>query len=186
MRRRGVNSQDEAVIYRVLDVITILFIACFLLGAAVSHHRKPVTNIATRIAGTTYTSLQWSKHCTTQPPRILPSRRLFPQGDYIFLLVSHGADTEAKDSNGLRPLHYAAKAGRHVALLALLTAGADPYGASPRCWNALHFAVAGGNAKATRLLAYRDSDSGFLARQKNGAGARPIDLGRCGGHRGSI
>lgn len=87
---------------------------------------------------------------------------------------------EAQDSDGLRPVHIAAKTGRHVALLALLTAGADPHTLSRRGWNALHYSVAGGHADATRLLAYWDSDCGALGSQRNRAGALPMDLGRCG------
>lgn len=103
------------------------------------------------------------------------------QGDIIPLLVSHGADLEAEDDDGLRPIHLAAKAGRHVALLALLTAGADLYSVTPRKRNALHLSVAGRHGDATRLLAYWDSDVGGLGRQRDAAGATPIDLGRCDG-----
>lgn len=106
------------------------------------------------------------------------------QGDLIPLLVSHGADLEAEDDDGLRPIHLAAKAGRHVALLALLSAGADLYSVTPRKRNALHHSVAGRHGDATRLLAYWDSDSGGLGRQRNAAGATPIDLGRCDGGMG--
>ena len=99
------------------------------------------------------------------------------------LLVSHGADLEAQDDDGLRPVHFAAKTGRHVALLALLTAGADPYPLTRRGWNALHYSMAGGHVNATRLLAYWDSDCSALGSQKNSAGALPMDLGRCGDRR---
>lgn len=98
--------------------------------------------------------------------------------------MSHGADLEAEDDDGLRPIHLAAKAGRHVALLALLTAGADLYSVTPRRRNALHYSVAGRHGDATRLLAYWDSDSGGLGRQRNASGATPIDLGRCAGGMG--
>lgn len=98
----------------------------------------------------------------------------------ISLLVSHGADMEAQDSDGLRPVHFAAKAGQHVTLLALLTAGADPYPLTRRGWNALHYSVAGGHVDATRLLTYWDSDCGSFGIQKNSTGALPMDLGRCG------
>lgn len=100
--------------------------------------------------------------------------------DVVPLLVSHGADMEAQDGDGLRPVHFAAKAGQHVALLALLTAGADPYPLTRRGWNALHYSMAGGHVDATRLLTYWDSDCGALGSQNNSAGALPMDLGRCG------
>lgn len=92
--------------------------------------------------------------------------------------MSHGADLEAKNGDGFRPLHLAAKEGRHVALLALLTAGANAYSVTPRRWNALHYAMATGDADATRLLAYWDSDSGILGKQKNCAGVTPMALRR--------
>ena len=103
--------------------------------------------------------------------------------DAIPLLVSHGADIEAQDSDGLRPVHFAAKAGQHIALLALLTAGADPHPLTRRGWNALHYSMAGGHVDATRLLTYWDSDCGSLGIQKNSAGALPMDLCRCGTRR---
>ncbi|CAM9896306.1 unnamed protein product, partial [Hapterophycus canaliculatus] len=99
-------------------------------------------------------------------------------GDLIPLLVSHGADLEAQDDEGLRPIHFAAKTGRHVALLSLLTAGADPWAETPRGWNALHFSVVGRHEDATRLLAYWDSDSGIYGARKNCKGATAADLGR--------
>lgn len=102
------------------------------------------------------------------------------QGDLVPLLVSHGADLEARDGDGLRPVHVAAKTGRHVELLALLAAGADAWSTTPRKWNALHYSVAGGHLDATRLLAYWDADSGILGKQKNSAGVAAMDLGRCG------
>lgn len=100
------------------------------------------------------------------------------------LLVSHGADLEARDGDGLRPIHVAAKTGRHVALLALLASGADAWSVTPRKWNALHYSIAGGYLDAARLLAYWDSDSGILGRQTNSAGVAAMDLGRCGRGRG--
>lgn len=97
------------------------------------------------------------------------------------MLVCHGADLEARDGEGLRPIHVAAKTGRHVALLALLAAGADAWSVTPRKWNAFHYSIAGGYVKTTRLLAYWDADSGVLGRQKNSAGVAAMDLGRCDG-----
>ena len=97
------------------------------------------------------------------------------------MLVSHGADLEARDGEGLRPIHVAARAGRHAALLALLAAGADAWSLTSRRWNALHYSVVGGHLETTRLLAYWDADSGVLGRQKNSAGVAATDLGRCGG-----
>lgn len=94
--------------------------------------------------------------------------------------MSHGADPEVRDAEGLRPVHIAVKNGRHVALLALLMAGADPWSVTPRKWNALHYSAAGGYIDSTRLLAYWDSDSGILSRQTNSAGMTAADLGRCG------
>ncbi|CAM9777410.1 unnamed protein product [Scytosiphon promiscuus] len=99
-------------------------------------------------------------------------------GDIIPLLVGHGGDLEAQDHDGLRPIHFAAKTGCHVALLALLTAGADPWSKTPRGWNALHYAVVGRHVHATRLLAYWDSDTGIFGQQKNCNGARAADLSR--------
>eukprot|EP00903_Cladosiphon_okamuranus_P019482 g17915.t1 len=99
-------------------------------------------------------------------------------GDLIPMLVSHGADLEARDGEGLRPIHVAAKTGRHVALLALLAAGADAWSVTPRKWNALHYSIAGGHLETTRLLAYWDADSGVFSRQKNSAGVTAMDLGR--------
>lgn len=101
------------------------------------------------------------------------------QDDLIPLLVSHGANLEATDGEGLRPVHIAARAGRHVAIMALLSAGADVHPVTPRRWNALHFAAAGGHVDTARLLVYWDADSGVLSRQKNAAEATPVDLARC-------
>ncbi|CAM9962215.1 unnamed protein product [Ectocarpus fasciculatus] len=98
--------------------------------------------------------------------------------DLIPLLLSHGTRLEAQDANGLRPIHFAARTGRHIALLALLTAGADPWSVTSRRWNALHYSVASGSLWCTRLLAYWDSDSGVLARQESSAGTTAMDLGR--------
>lgn len=118
------------------------------------------------------------------PPRPPTSSFLFvlrfrPQGDLIPLLVSHGADPEVRDAEGLRPIHVAAMNGQHIPLLALLTAGADPWSVTPRAWNALHYSVAGGFSHTTRLLAYWDSDSGIFGRQQNSAGVTASALGRC-------
>mmetsp|Transcript_74986 Transcript_74986/g.242477 ORF Transcript_74986/g.242477 Transcript_74986/m.242477 type:complete len:207 (+) Transcript_74986:126-746(+) len=41
------------------------------------------------------------------------------------LLVAHGADANAEDEDGMRPLHFAASAGSAEACRALLEAGAD-------------------------------------------------------------
>lgn len=94
--------------------------------------------------------------------------------------MSHGADIEACDGDGLRPIHVAAKTGRHVALIALLAAGADAWSLTPRKWNALHYSVAGGHLSTTRLLAFWDSDSGVFGRQTNSAGRTATDLTRHG------
>lgn len=114
------------------------------------------------------------------PPALAGCLLACQKGDQIPLLVSHGADLEARDGDGLRPIHVAAKTGRHVALLALLAAGADAWSVTPRKWNALHYSIAGGFFDATRLLTYWDADSGVLGRQKNSAGVAAMDLGRCG------
>lgn len=122
----------------------------------------------------------------TNPDNFSPAacaRRLLGRrkGDLIPLLVSHGADLEARDGDGLRPIHVAAKTGQHVALLTLLAAGADAWSVTPRRWNALHYSIAGGHLDTTRLLAYWDADSGVLVRQNNSAGVAAMELGRCGG-----
>lgn len=110
------------------------------------------------------------------PPRAV---LFMPQSGVIPMLVSHGTSVEAQDADGLRPIHFAARKGRHIALLALLTAGADPWSVTSRRWNALHYSSASGSLWCTRLLAYWDSDSGVLARQENRAGTTAMDLGRC-------
>ncbi|CBJ25448.1 conserved unknown protein [Ectocarpus siliculosus] len=100
------------------------------------------------------------------------------KSDVIPMLVSHGTSLEAQDADGLRPIHFAARKGRHIALLALLTAGANPWSVTSRRWNALHYSAASGSLWCTRLLVYWDSDSGVLARQENSAGTTAMDLGR--------
>lgn len=97
----------------------------------------------------------------------------------IPLLVSHGADVNARDSDGRHPLHIAAEAGQAAAVLALLMAGADRLSVTPRGWNALHYAVAGGHIPAARVLTYFDSDAGALGVQRNCAGLTPANLSRC-------
>lgn len=97
----------------------------------------------------------------------------------IPLLINHSADLEAEDGDGLRPIHVAAQSGHHIALLALLSAGADVYSVTPRRWNAMHYAVVGGHVDAARLLAYWDSDTGVMVKQRNSSGVTPIDMCRC-------
>lgn len=95
------------------------------------------------------------------------------------MLVSHGANLEAQDYDELCPTYIAAKAGWHVALHPILSAGADLWSATPTRWNALHFAAVGGDTDAVRLLVYWDSDAGVLSRQKNTAETIPAELARC-------
>ncbi|CAM9689933.1 unnamed protein product [Ectocarpus sp. 4 AP-2014] len=112
------------------------------------------------------------------PLHIAASASGSAKSDVIPMLVSHGTSLEAQDADGLRPIHFAARKSRHIALLALLTAGADPWSVTSRRWNALHYSAASGSLWCTRLLAYWDSDSGVLARQENSAGTTAMDLGR--------
>ncbi|CAB1096907.1 unnamed protein product [Ectocarpus sp. CCAP 1310/34] len=112
------------------------------------------------------------------PLHIAASASGSAKSDVIPMLVSHGTSLEAQDADGLRPIHFAARKGRHIALLALLTAGADPWSVTSRRWNALHYSAASGSLWCTRLLAYWDSDSGVLARQENSAGTTAMALGR--------
>ncbi|CAM9614224.1 unnamed protein product, partial [Choristocarpus tenellus] len=97
--------------------------------------------------------------------------------DIVSLLTTHGADLEAEDNDGLRPLHVAAKAGEPRVVLCLLTAGASLYVSTPQHgWNTLHFAARGDNEDTTRLLSYWDADVGQLRRRRNNAGITPPGL----------
>jgi len=73
----------------------------------------------------------------------------------VRLLIARGADVNAGDANGRRPIHQAVAAGLQDMAELLLRAGADP---SLGCKaigvanSTLHQAVIGGDAQMTRLL----------------------------------
>ncbi len=60
--------------------------------------------------------------------------------DLVTLLLEHGADLEAGDSSGQRPLLIAARRQHHDMIARLLEAGAEPYGAAENGLTAWHYA----------------------------------------------
>lgn len=92
----------------------------------------------------------------------------------IQFLIEKGAPLEAKDSDGMTPLHEAAFRGREIAMRMLLSRSVsttipDNWGRTP-----LHMAIQGAQVGAARLLI----DLGVPVDVKDGNGHTPADAAR--------
>jgi len=67
-------------------------------------------------------------------------------------LESELALLEARNGNGMTPLHFAASNGDLECVGLLLARGADRDAEDDNCWTALHFAAWNGYLEAVRLL----------------------------------
>ncbi len=94
------------------------------------------------------------------------------------LLVTHGADWNAKNRRGAVPLHYAADGNRSAppaqacVIEYLISLGADPNAVDKSRVAPLHRAVRTRSLEAVRALL----DGGANLRQPNGSGSTPLHL----------
>jgi ankyrin repeat protein len=94
----------------------------------------------------------------------------------IRLLVTRGADVDARNTYGLTPLHRASMAGHVPVVQALVDAGARIDLRGPDGWTALHVAAASGHAPVVRELLARGAHGG--ARDASGRTPLAVVLDR--------
>lgn len=70
----------------------------------------------------------------------------------VRMLAKHGADLNAKNSEGWQPLHYAATNGNVAVMEALLECGADVDGRTPNLLTALALCCTKGSEAGVRTL----------------------------------
>ena len=68
------------------------------------------------------------------------------------LLIAHGADANAEDSDGWTPMHYAAYCGHAEAVKFLIAHGADANAKNNNGMTPLHYAACRGHAEAVKIL----------------------------------
>ncbi len=78
--------------------------------------------------------------------------------DRVTLLLKVGADVEARDADGYRPLHIASTNGRGSVVRQLLERGADVRATTTDGWTPLHVASQEGHQSVVRLLLDRGAD----------------------------
>ena len=84
-------------------------------------------------------------------------------------------DVERQDSNGRRPLHYAAETSRAAAVIDMLVArGCDLYAVDGRGQTAMHWVASWRQLAAARRLAALDPEGRLMRMRKDGK--RPLDL----------
>ena len=88
------------------------------------------------------------------------------------MLLDGGVDPDARATNGLTPLHWAAFGGHAAAIAALREGGVDPDARTEDGGTPLHLAAHKGNADA--IAALLDAGADPSARTKNGH--TPFDL----------
>ncbi|CAM1508031.1 Fc.00g048790.m01.CDS01 [Cosmosporella sp. VM-42] len=88
----------------------------------------------------------------------------------ISLLLSHGADVNLTDTNGMSALHHAAKAGHHEVVQKLIKAGADVHAEDHTQRTPLHYGVASADMKLIEVIV----DSGANINAVDGQGKHMI------------
>src|SRR3990167_5260424 len=68
------------------------------------------------------------------------------------LLIAHGADANAEDSDGWTPMHYAEYCGHAEAVKFLIAHGADANAKNNNGMTPLHHAACRGHAEAVKIL----------------------------------
>jgi ankyrin repeat protein len=98
-------------------------------------------------------------------------------------MLTHGASTQARDSNGWTALHLAAATNHAAVCRTLLDIGADPLAADRGGNTPLHLAAAAGATEATAVLAARSLAS---LETLNATGAVPLRVGIQAGAAGCV
>jgi ankyrin repeat protein len=92
--------------------------------------------------------------------------------DLLKLLIRNGADLDAQDSQGRRPVHLAAERGRHKVMEFMLTQKVDLAAVDNEGLTALHLAAGRGNVETLVLL----TSAGAALNIKDKAGRTPLRL----------
>ena len=126
----------------------------------------------------------------TQPPRMRPARPLAElnkelleavrAGDVqrVRELLEAGANPNARDKDGLTPLHWAASEGHADIVKILLEHGADPNTKIKYGWTPLHYASREGHADVVKLLLEHGADPNT----KKDDGLTPLHVAAFSGH----
>lgn len=103
-------------------------------------------------------------------------------------IANNGGNLDAVDVEGFTPLLAAARhPDRHVAIAALLRAGANIYAQEPsRNWTGLHFACFDGYRATVRLLSRFDAEKGKLINMRDRRGKTATDVCELGSVRAAL
>jgi len=95
------------------------------------------------------------------------------------LLLSHGADVNAKDNFGWTPLHKAAEEGKTEITKVLLSHGADVNARDWKGWTPLHWAAKHGNTEVAKILLSHGANPNAKTTKENwpfSAGSIPLHM----------
>ena len=87
-------------------------------------------------------------------------------------LISEGANVNARDENGLSPLHIAAEEGRTAIAQALISSGSNVNAKDSKNWTPLHYAGWGGHAEPVEALV----SAGAEVNATDGESVTPLHL----------
>jgi len=94
--------------------------------------------------------------------------------DVAAILVTYGAQVNARPLNGLTPLIHSVLKGDAEWVKLLIGAGADVNAKGPKSWRALHYAAAKGRPQVVEVLLA----AGAAVNAKNADGSTPLDLAK--------
>ncbi len=97
----------------------------------------------------------------------------------IMVLLSAGADIEAQNYDGRRPLHMACFKGQVVCARELINSGADIESKDDSSWTPLHFAARYGHIEVVRLLLNPDSNAKVALLNKRTTGGPGGEFYNC-------